>query len=104
MSARVAPTQPVAPVAAESPAEEGGLGAERANAERLARIIVSDILLYHPEQFAAGVAEGRLEETLDGPIQEGRGFFAQRVDARVRDERDFLMDELNRVAREREGR
>ncbi len=82
---------------------DDGLGDQRANAERLARIIVSDILLYHPEQFEAGLASGRLAEALDGAIAEGRGFFAQRVDASVRDERDFIMEELLRVARERGG-
>ena len=76
----------------------------RANAERLARIIVSDIMLYHPEQFEAGVASGRLAEALDAPIQEGRGFFAQRVDPKVRDERDYILEELQRHAEERAGR
>jgi CheY-like chemotaxis protein len=94
---------PAAPAAAASEGPDDGLGEQRANAERLARIIVSDILLYHPEQFEAGLASGQLAQALEGAIEEGRGFFAQRVDARVRDERDFIMEELQRVARERGG-
>ena len=95
---------PPQPTAAQPAAADDVLGEHRANAERLARIIVSDILLYHPEEFKAGLASGRLAQALDSALHEGRGFFAQRVDPRVRDERDFIMDELQRVARERAGR
>ncbi len=97
-----APQAPVPQAPAPQVADDG-LGEQRANAERLARIIVSDILLYHPEQFEAGMASGQIAQALEAAIAEGRGFFTQRVDARVRDERDFIMDELHRVARERGG-
>jgi CheY-like chemotaxis protein len=100
----VSEPQPVAPVPVPAPAPDSKHAEQRANAERLARIIVSDILLYHPEQFEAGLASGQLAEALDSAIQEGRGFFAQRVDPAVRDERDYILDELNRVAHERGGR
>ncbi len=100
----IAPVQPAAPAPAPAPPADDGMAELRANAERLARIIVSDILLYHPEQFEAGLASGRLAEALDSAIEEGRGFFAQRVDPRVRDERDYILEELHRVARERAGR
>jgi CheY-like chemotaxis protein len=102
----VAPVQPApaaGPPSQAAPAADDGLAQLRADAERLARIIVSDILLYHPDQFAAGLGSGQLAQTLSGAIEEGRGFFAQRVDPRVRDDRDYLMDELLRVARERGG-
>jgi len=91
--------QPVTP--AGRGGEDDGLAACRSQAERLARVIVSDILLYHPAQFDAGLASGQLAQALDAPIAEGRGFFAQRVDPRVRDERDYILEELERVARER---
>jgi len=89
------------PVAATCGGEDDGLAACRSEAERLARVIVSDILLYHPAQFDAGLASGQLAQALDAPIAEGRGFFAQRVDPRVREERDYILEELERVARER---
>ena len=103
-AAAVAP--PPAPVAV-SPAPAAaapsgdGLDDARASAARLARIIVSDILLYHPDEFEAGLASGNVAAALDGPIDEGRAFFAQRVDARVREERDFILEELTRVALEK---
>jgi len=96
--------QPVAPAPApppQAPAADDGLAADRANAERLARIIVSDIVLYQPDVFGQGLEESQLVKALDGALQEGRGFFAQRIDERVRAEKDYLMEELLRVARER---
>ena len=96
-----APPQPVPVPVAPDPDDMTAL---RANAERLARIIVSDILLYYPEQVEAGLASGRLAEALGTAIEEGRGFFAQRVDPRVRDERDYIVEEVQRVAEERTGR
>jgi predicted Zn finger-like uncharacterized protein len=76
------------------------LAAERAQAERLARIIVSDIVLYNEEKFAAAVRTGDLE-SLQGELAEGRALFRERIDASVREERDYLADELARVARSR---
>jgi CheY-like chemotaxis protein len=96
------PPAPSPPAMPPSPPDDG-LAQLRAEAERLARVIVSDIVLYHPEQFEAGLGSGQLAEALGGAIEEGRGFFAQRVDPRVCDEKDYLMEELLRVARLRTG-
>ena len=64
-------------------------------------IVVSDIVLYQAEKFEQAVAGGNLLELLDGEIEEGRKLFRQRIDERVREETDHLVDELTRVARER---
>ena len=72
-----------------------------AEAERLARIIVSDIVLYNAEKFESGVRSGEVLNLLAGELDEGRALFAQRVDAAVREGRDFLSDELLRVAKSR---
>ncbi len=77
------------------------LAAERAQAERLARIIVSDIVLYNEEKFGAAVRNGGVLETMRDELAEGRALFRERIDVQVRDERDFLGDELMRVARSR---
>lgn len=87
-----------------APAADGGnpaLAEERANAERLARIIVSDIALYQPDKFAQGIRDGNPLDAVRNEIEEGRSLFAQRVSEEVRAERDFIADELIRVARER---
>lgn len=78
-----------------------GLADERAKAERLARIIVSDVILYNQEKFVRAVAAGKVVEMLDPDLEEGRALFRQRIDARVREERDHLAEELVRVARTR---
>ena len=74
---------------------------ERAKAERLARVVVSDIVLYQGDRFETAVQNGNWLEMLETEIEEGRKIFQQRIDERVREERDFLMDELYRVAEER---
>ena len=75
--------------------------AERAQAERLARIIVSDIVLYNEAKFSAAVRSGGVLEAMREELKEGRTLFRERIDVQVRDERDFLADELVRVARAR---
>lgn len=77
---------------------DDGLDAERAKAERLARIVVSDIVLYNEERFAAAVRGGNVLDAMAGDLAEGRQLFAERIDARVREERDYLEDELLRRA------
>ncbi len=81
------------------------LAAERAKAERLARIIVSDIVLYNPEKFAAAArAGGDVAVAMRDELEEGRALFRDRIDAQVRAERDHLAEELGRAARARGGR
>lgn len=99
-----APSPAMAPPAAVAPAPaaaDDGLGAERAKAERLARIIVSDVILYNEQKFMKAVVAGKVRETMDADLEEGRTLFRQRIDARVRDERDYVGEELLRVARSR---
>ena len=91
---RAAPPPAATPAAS---ADESGVAA----AERLARIIVSDVVLYNAEKFEAGVRNGNVVQALQAELDEGRSLFHQRVDARLRASRDFLADELTRVARAR---
>jgi len=86
--------QPSRQAAAAAPVSE----AEIAKAERLARIVVSDIILYNQEKFDAAVSEGNVVMAMDAELAEGRTLFSQRIEARVREQRDFLGEELLRVA------
>lgn len=110
--ARPAPIQPKpTPEAAPAIAQPKAIGrigvpadplaAERAQAERLARIIVSDIVLYNEEKFSAAIRNGGVLESMRDELAEGRALFRERIDVQVRDERDYLADELMRVARSR---
>lgn len=95
----ISPQETPAPLAA--PAADDGFAEERSKAERLARIVVSDIVLYQPDKFAAALTQGSVVEAMDAEIQEGRALFRQRVHESVREEKDYIVEELLRVARER---
>ncbi len=69
-----------------------------AAAERLARIIISDIILYNEEKFRAGVANGNVVESLHAELEEASTLYRQRVPEHLRADRDFLADELRRRA------
>jgi predicted Zn finger-like uncharacterized protein len=86
--------QPSQQAAAAAPVSE----AEIAKAERLARIVVSDIILYNQEKFDAAVSGGNVVMAMGAELAEGRTLFSQRIESRVRDQRDFLGEELLRVA------
>jgi len=101
---REAPAQPPPPLrlaaAPPPPAQrDDGLGPERAKAERLARIVVSDIVLYNEERFTAAARAGKVFAAMAGDLAEGRALFEERIDARVRAERDYLEEELLRSAK-----
>jgi predicted Zn finger-like uncharacterized protein len=100
-SAAPAPRAPAPPLVPVRPRAGDGLDEQRAKADRLARIIVSDIVLYNEQKFAAAIKKGNVVEALDGDLAEGRHLFQERIDARVRAERDYLADELLRVAKSR---
>ena len=84
----------------EAPASATTGSAERATAERLARIIVSDIVLYNAERFEAAVQRGEVVQAMANELTEGRELLAQRVgDAALVE--GLLESELLRVPRAR---
>jgi CheY-like chemotaxis protein len=89
----IAPQAPAATAPGPTPSEA------HEKAARLARIIVSDIVLYNQEKFDAGVRAGNVLEALTPQLAEGHALFAERVDPSVGDAQDFLSQELLRIAR-----
>lgn len=87
---RVAPV-PSSPQAPGSPEETDP---EIAAAERLARIAVSDIILYNEEKFRIAATAGTLPDALSGELEEARSLFRNRVSDELRGKRDFLVEEL----------
>lgn len=87
--AREVPTAPVTPAAPAPPAQ---LPEEQVKARRLARIIVSDIVLYNQAKVEQGVREGSFYELLADDIREGEYLYQQRVSQQVRDTTTFLKD------------
>jgi predicted Zn finger-like uncharacterized protein len=96
-AARPAPPPPPASPAPARPAAASG-DPEIAKAERLARITISDIILYNERKFAAAAATGKVAEALASELAEARQHFDSRVSAAVRGSRDFLVEELQRRA------
>jgi len=94
-----APPQPAPPRAAAPPQATAAASPEREQAERLARIIVSDIVLYNQEKFDAGVRVGNVLEALVDELAEGQALFAGRVDPSVGDAQELIQAEILRMAR-----
>ena len=92
-----APARPAA--AAPAPSLDPEVAADVARAERLARIIVSDIVLYNPERFEAALRSGDVVLAMATELEEGRAHFRERIAESIRERKDFLGEELRRVAR-----
>ena len=88
--------QPAARKSRRQPTGSGSDDPAVVSAERLARIAVSDIILYNEEKFAKGVSEGNAIANLEPELGEARHLFEQRVPEEVRNMRDFLIEELER--------
>ncbi len=58
-------------------------------ARRLARAIVSDILLYNKEKVKEGIQNDNLFEILSEQLEEGRKLYMQRVDPELAEKTNF---------------
>jgi predicted Zn finger-like uncharacterized protein len=88
---------PASPLASARPSADSA-NPEIAKAERLARITVSDIILYNERKFAAAASSGKIAEVLAHELAEARQHFDSRIPPEVRGKRDFLVEELQRRA------
>ena len=70
---------------------------DEAAARRYARLLVSEIRLYHEDAVAAGQRERDLATRLGGEIARARMLFEQRIAPRVRQRADYFHDELVRT-------
>ena len=90
--------------AAPSPAPEAPAASQGSEqARRLARIIVSDIVLYNPEVVKRGIAEGNLPELLKDELKEGRELLAARVGAEAASA-DYVLEALEDYVRRMSAR
>ena len=96
-----APT-PAPPAAQPArPPATAPVDSELAGAERLTRIIVSDIILYDDTKFQRAVKEGNVLEAFENELTEAKALFHQRVPENIRSKRDFLSEELQARAEKR---
>ncbi|MFZ2491628.1 MAG: response regulator, partial [Thermoanaerobaculia bacterium] len=63
-------------------------------ARRLARLILSDIIIYHSARVEAAIRDDNFFEVLKDEIAEGRQFYESRVSQRVRDQADIFGETL----------
>lgn len=68
-----------------------------ASARRYARLLVSEIKLYHEPEVAAGRRAGDLAVRLGGEIARARTLYEQRVPPHIRQQTDYFRDELVRT-------
>jgi hypothetical protein len=84
-------------VDAELPAPADDSADQHAAARRYARLLVSEIKLYHEPQVAEGRRERDLATRLGGEIARVRTLYEQRVPAEVRQNTDYVHEELIRT-------
>ncbi len=63
-------------------------------ARRLARLILSDIIIYHPQKVESGIRENNFFEVLKDEIDEGRQYYDSRVPFRVRRDSEIFTETL----------
>ncbi|HEX3577769.1 MAG TPA: response regulator [Thermoanaerobaculia bacterium] len=76
-------------------------------ARRLARLILSDIVIYHPGKVEAGIRDDNFFDVLKNEIAEGRTYYDSRVPLRVRQNTEIFSETLQqfvRMKREEIGR
>jgi len=96
-AARALMEQSDAAAAQASSTSEGAGGDEDASARRYARLLVSEIKLYHEAAVVAGRRDGDLGQRLGDEIARARVLYEQRVPPPVRQRADYFHDELVRT-------
>lgn len=64
-------------------------------AKRLARLIVSDIVLYNQAAVEKGIRNGNFFEAMSHDVQEARNLYASRVPEDIRKDTNYLDDAFN---------
>jgi hypothetical protein len=100
-----APGGPTAPPAAPRPT--GATGARPVNpflsqdpalkARRLARALISDMVVYHPSKRQEGLRDGNLKELFDEEIRKSWEEYAEQVGKDVADSTPYFKEALNEI-------
>jgi len=101
-SAAAAVAEPVAPTAdSEAPGDPGGRPRrDRDKARRLARALVSDILVYNRESRDRAMTEGNLIQALGPEIKKSWELYKERVTPEVANSTSHFRDALNEILAE----
>jgi CheY-like chemotaxis protein/DNA-directed RNA polymerase subunit RPC12/RpoP len=68
-------------------------------ARRLARLILSDIVIYHPGKVEVGIRDDNFFDVLKNEIAEGRSYYDSRVPLRVRQNTEIFSETLQQFVR-----
>lgn len=68
-------------------------------ARRLARLILSDIVIYHLEKVEAGIRDDNFFDVLKSEIADGRAYYDSRVPLRVRQDTEIFSETLQQFVR-----
>jgi len=66
-------------------------------AQRLARVLVSDIILYNPDRHHAATETGRVKEEFEEEIQKSWSEYVEQVGEEVADNTPYFNDALNEI-------
>lgn len=88
----------VLPDVASAPGEEPD-AREYEEARRLARLILSDIVIYNAEKVDRGIREGSFFELLKTEIDDGRAYYESKIPHRIRQRTEFFTETLQQFIR-----
>ena len=100
-----APAPPPAPVAAPEPRKTGPLRPvnpflvqdPKQKARRLARALISDMLVYHPEKRQQGIRDGTLPQLFKDEIEKSWLEYVEQVGKDMAESTPFWTDALNEI-------
>ena len=90
-------------IAAPAPPRDETNAEEQASAQRYAKLLVSEIKLYHEADVVSGRRARDLMQRLGGEIAHARVMYEQRVPPHVRSHADYFHDELVRTLADGDG-
>jgi predicted Zn finger-like uncharacterized protein len=85
------------PVMRESPAEDGDTRKKKERSKRLARVFVSDILVYNKDKRDKALAGGDLMTALGPEIKKAWEAYKEKVGPTVVESTDYFRDALNEI-------
>ncbi|MFO7916242.1 MAG: zinc-ribbon domain-containing protein [Candidatus Krumholzibacteriales bacterium] len=86
----------------QEPAEKPEMKKEKERAKRLARVFVSDILVYNREKRDKALAEGKLIQVLGPEIKKGWEAYKKKVGPEIKEANIYFKEALNNILAEGE--
>ena len=85
------------PILTPLPTPTFGKRDPKEKAQRLARVLVSDIILYNPDRHQKALNENRIKEEFDDEVQKSLSEYIEQVGEEIANENNFLNEALNEI-------